>query len=140
MLLKTYGEYKLSNKLDYLIDFLNKNGFEVQKTSYRYLIESPELNYLKNIELPNIDSVKILKYFPDLFVIHKSAEPSKAPFFIVLVEGEISKDILNTYYNYFPKELAVMSIDNKNNVYAKWLLDESEPKPFKIFLSEIIGQ
>ncbi len=58
---------------------LTKLGFEVQETSYAHLTENTSLKELDLAKLPEGDALRILKFFPDLFVMHRTISPASGP-------------------------------------------------------------
>ncbi len=130
----------MSNTDDKIIKAFQDIGFEVQCTSYDYLIKTTQLAYLCNKELPSNEASKILKAFPNLFVVHRSANPEKAVFFVITDDKLLDKEIIKIYKKYYPPEILVVT-EQKNNIVCKWLHDPSKDsfKPIKIFFEEHIG-
>ena len=122
--------------MDDLIDILTDLGFEVQVTSYERLIENPELRELGSLTLPENDAASILRYFPSLFVMHRSASPLFGALFVVLREEgrPIPEVAQKVYREYFPDRILVVSKDSNNNYHAEWFHEPGKTRPLTTLL------
>jgi len=76
-----------------------------------------------------------LKYFPDLFVMHKSIRPLYGTFFIVLlVKGKtLTKSVVDIYKNYFPSNILVVYENDQKSILADLGKPEEIGKVFNGF-------
>ena len=124
--------------IDSIANIFKEYNFEVQKTSFADMLESSQLSPLKGKVLPVNDASKLLQYFPHLFMVHRTLEPKKAALFIVVTDSELSADQMKIYKNYYPNELAVVTLDSKKNIYCRWFHDKTA-KPLRVFLKDSLG-
>jgi len=127
--------------VDRVSDILIRLGFEVQVTAYAHLIENASLHYLQTSSFPANTAFSILKYFPDLFVMHKAIRPLYGTFFIVLLsKGKVlSKSAVDVYTNYFPSNILVASENDPKTVLAKWLYKVDQPMPLELLIKQDIA-
>jgi len=120
-----------------ILGIFMKLRFEVQRTSFEYLVQNTELSHLGTIKLPVNDASKILRYFPHLFVIHKDIAPKNGAFFAVILKDNkpIPPDLLKIYKTYFPNKIMIIQ-PLANQISAKWLYDDKAPMMIDKFLKK----
>ncbi len=123
--------------LNQLISLLNGMHFECQNISFKHLLATSSLKELHNISMPSTNAVRILQAFPDLFVVHRSSEPKKGIFFIVLSEdGTIPKSKSDIYSKYFPNRLMIIYKDKTDSFNAYWFNNNDSRLPLISFLKK----
>jgi len=127
-----------SNTDGKIIKALECIGFEVQRTSYDYLISSDQLSYLRDKELPLNAASAILKAFPDLFILHRYAAPLKAGFFVITDDRKLDNAV-EIYNKYFPPNILVAT-EKEGVIVCRWLNDTITDsfKPLNPFFEKIL--
>jgi len=119
------------------LEALQKLDFEVQQTSFSDITSVGEMADLrKQGVLPDSDSGRILRCFPDFFVIHHSAEPKRGIFFVTLAGNAmtLTKEAQDIYQRYFPEDVLIVGQSPEHHLVAMWLGSVAEPQP----LDEVI--
>ena len=132
------------NKLTSLTEQLfSQLGFMTQCISFENIIPDTVFRQKLTSAYNDTEVSRLLQSMPDLFVIHRTAEPSKSAFFIKIIHDkeELNSEIAKIYLRYFPDELAILRLSTKeNNISAsiKWLKDKNNELMVAKFL-EIYG-
>ena len=111
---------------------LRNLGFEVQPTSFSDITSAGEMSRIREYyDLPNSDSARILRYFPDFLVIHHSAPPGRGIFFVTLERNNmtLTREVQDVYQQYFPQDLLIVGENPKHELVARWVGSRDEPKP-----------
>jgi len=114
------------------LEAFRKLGFEVQPTSFSAITSTGEMSRIREYcSLPNGDSVQILRYFPDFFVIHHSAVPERGIFFVTLASNNmvLTREAQDIYQRYFPKDLLIVGQSLEHSLVAVWIGSRDKPKP-----------
>jgi len=115
-----------------ILEAFRKLGFEVQPTSFSDITSAGEMSRIRKYRsLPNGDSVQILRYFPDFFVIHHSAVPERGIFFVTLASNNmaLTREAQDIYLRYFPKDLLIVGQSPEHNLVAVWVGSGDKAKP-----------
>ncbi len=114
------------------LDALRKLGFTVQPTSFSDITSAGEMSRIREYRsLPDSDSVRILRHFPDFFVIHNSAQADRGMFFVALADSSsaLTREAQDIYERYFPTDLLVVGQDTGHRLVAMWMDSDEKPKP-----------
>jgi hypothetical protein len=125
-----------------LAQVLQIMGFEVQPTDFHNLITDETLKRKLQAEFKDTDIGRILRFFPDYFVVHKTVAPNSGTFFAVILvdKQDISNDAASVYRTYFPERTVLLHINSsKREIKAKWIGDSKAPLVFSQFLTNEIG-
>lgn len=122
--------------IDRLRAVLARLGFQVQDTSFKRLVQNPELAYLESASLPENEAYQIVKFFPHFFVMHTTARPGDGTFFVVPIEegSPISPKARKIYSDYFPRRIMVVSENNAGELWAEWFHDPGKGKELEAFV------
>ena len=107
-----------------VVDSLKTLGFAVQPTSFSDITSVGEMSRVrKHHSLPDCESARILRYFPDFFAVHHSAPPQRGVFFVAIARGDMSLDgeAEAIYKRYFPTDLLVVGEDPNHRLLATWV-------------------
>jgi len=126
--------------LNEVTDILIGLGFEIQNTSFHHLTKDGEINYLRSLDLPDNEAASIMKYFPDLFVMHREIDPKDGTLFVVLTEIDknIPEKVQKIYRKFFPRKIMVVS-GSKDNLYARWFHGSGKKEPLVSFIRKEVG-
>jgi len=122
--------------IDSIIQILNENDFITHQISFNDITANPTLSVLKELKVDN-DSIKLLKSFPHLFVVHKTLPPERGIFFMLVQNNQkIDSENNKIYRKYFPQKIGVVYKIN-NEYFANWY-NEKDSIPFIKFLKKAI--
>lgn len=126
--------------LNQVVDIFVGLGFEIQNTSFNHLTKDGEISYLRSIDLPDNEAASIIKYFPDLFVMHREINHKDGTLFVVLTDRDrsIPEKVQTIYKHFFPRKLMVVS-RSKDNLYARWFHGSGKPEPLLLFIRKEVG-
>jgi len=121
------------------LEVFQKLDFEVQPTSFSHITSGGEMARLREYRsLPNGDSSRILRYFPEFFVLHHLAVPERGAFFVALAGNNVtlSKEAQDIYQKYFPRDLLIVGQNPENQLVARWLGSTGKSQPLDAVIRE----
>ena len=113
------------------LEALRSLGFAVQPTSFSDITSEGDMSRIRDYpDLPGSDSLQILRYFPDLFVIHHSATAERGMFFVTLADSctALTREAQAIYERYFPADLLVVGQDKEHRLVAVWMGSCEKPE------------
>lgn len=125
-----------------VIDMFRNLNFEIHSTSFCDITSTDELTPLQEcITSIDSDSAKIVRWFPDLFVFHRSQAPKAGAFFIVLMPNgiEMPIEVRSFYRKYFPEDLLIVSDAPSSRLKGQWINSSDPVKPLQDLIQRRLG-
>jgi hypothetical protein len=99
--------------------------FHCQPISFQLAIPDKDFRGIVEQALPTSDLAKVLRYFPDLFVLHAKLPPKAGAFFVRVFNETIrlSPDELSCYQKYYPEKILLLAGRNQKPLLleGQWL-------------------
>lgn len=115
-------------------------GFEIQSTSFDNITQTDEMKFLRDVSISSCDELKLLRCFPDYFIIHKISSPDHGVFFIKILDSNnsLNKNTEYIYETYFPDRIVLIIYDD-SEFKARWFHKDKSFQPIKNFFKKEIG-
>jgi len=122
-----------------IADSLKSLGFAVQPTSFSHITSAGEMARIREHDrLPDCESARILRYFPDFFVVHRSAPPQRGVFFAAVARDHmcVTGEAGAIYRRYFPADLLIVGQNPDHELIAAWVDSGSEPETLETVIRD----